>query len=340
MVIPHRPACRTSPATAGGSIPRFSSRLLWWPLAVLLAGCATQRPPVDALLAGNVEVSVESAAVADRLKPDQVLNFERPAGRRVPADGTVELMSAPDMSIQGAVRREGASSGSQRLSLDCGRPGWVEVVPCGVIQGVMMATLPFWIVPALIVQYDRRNPTPEQIEAEAAATEAELQREAAIVRARENITAAALPEKLDETYAAALRKALERTAPAGGEVAIPAQPATSGPGRGRARVIAALSRISLVRTPQGMESLTVCARAMVETVEFPLRYFETCSSEPVTPAQLGSIEGIYAELLSRTQKLAVSMAGALRRRTIQAGLSGIGSGNARSPSPEIGLCPE
>jgi hypothetical protein len=294
---------------------RSLSRKIVWPLMMILTACAHQRPGSGAPVTGGMRISVESLIAADRLKPDQVFHAELAHGQPLPGTGTVELFQGYNASGKSGSGPIGSNSDGGDVATACNSPTPLTILPCSFLAvgmlaavGVVLVTTPIWAVPVGLARgefghrsRDQAGETATPGKTEASGRSPEIaedgrQREAFVAQVRKAMAVEELSLKLDDAHTATLKQNLERP----------------GPDRGSVRVLAGLSRISLARTPQGDESLTVCSRAMVENDESRWRHFETCLSEPVTPAQYGSAEWVREALVSQTQKLALSMAGALR----------------------------
>jgi len=263
---------------------------------MMLGACAAQKPAGYAVFPAAAKISVERLDPVDRLKPDQTLYVE---AAHPPINGTVELFAPGDNAYRGPVRPGGSEAGGN-TAIDCKAPTAGSFVPCVVLSALAGATMPIWIVPAIIVSLGRSGATQSQIDDEAVATAAELERDAIATRMRETLAAEELVAKLEDGYAQSLRGVLESPTPAAGNTAA------------RARVLSGLSRIAIARSRNGDEWLVVCARASAGIGDQPPRYFESCWSEPVTPDKYGNAEWMRAVLATRTRELALQMAHALR----------------------------
>jgi Surface-adhesin protein E len=275
----------------------------------LIGGCA-HRVPLDEMM----QMPIERLRPEDRLRQDAVLVGLLADIQKMPTEGTIETVYRVPKDHAGEVRPE-----------SCG-------LMCQTGGGLLGYFAPLVILPVAIVAlpvigvYELTKPqdSPRGVAAEPAVEQAALardkERQASLRGSAQWLTTVALqgqfPATWDEAYITALRQGLDgNRPPVDRPVTQPQDPRTGKPRSATAQAYfgAGISRMVLVGSLTGEQTLIVCARSYLQSEVARARDFETCQSGPIDLAdrQEGG-QQLRAALVEKGRQLALLQAKAMR----------------------------
>jgi len=314
---------------------RISHRLRGIALAaagIALIGACAHRAPLHELM----QIPIERLRPDDRLRQDTVLVGMLAEIQKMPPDCTIE-------TIYRVPKAEYPKSGSDSRGWFC--------------QGVGAVVYPFWPVVILVAlpvvlvsELAKSSDSPAGVSAEPAVDAAVLAREKELqILLQERaqwLTTIALegqfPATWDDAYISALRQELHRNRPPVERPAAQQQV----PSAGRSRFATAqdyfgagISRMVLVGSKSGEQTLIVCARSFLQSEVARARDFETCQSGPIDLAdrQDGG-QRLRAVLVEKGRQLALLQAKAMHgKATVELVHANVAGGDA---FPKIGTVGE
>jgi hypothetical protein len=275
----------------------------------LIGGCA-HRVPLDEMM----QMPIERLRPEDRLRQDAVLVGLLADIQKMPTEGTTETVYRVPRDDSGEVRPE-----------SCG-------YMCQAAGGLLGYFAPLVILPVAIVAlpvigvYELTKPqdSPGGVAAEPAVDQAALardkERQASLRGSAQWLTTVALqgqfPATWDEAYISALRQGLDgNRPPVNRPVTQPQDLRTGKPRSATAQAYfgAGISRMVLVGSLTGEQTLIVCARSYLQSEVARARDFETCQSGPIDLAdrQDGG-QQLREALVEKGRQLALLQAKAMR----------------------------
>jgi Surface-adhesin protein E len=302
----------------------------------LVGGCA-HRAPLDQL----TQMPIERLQPSDRLQRDKVAYGALADSQNVPPDGTFE-------TIYKVMTPNASAAGASAARSHC---GWF----CEGVGGTayILLIVPLVIVASPFAIAHELLKTPETASGGSAGTtidaSAQAKEEARLASLKENtewLATVALEEQFlaawDDAYISALSQGLGRNPPLvkssaerqklqqGGK----ARSATAGNYFG-----AGISRMVLVGSKSGEQTLIICARSYLQSDKARARDFETCQSGPINLAdRQDSHQLLQAVLVEKGRQLASLHAKALRGQARIVSTYASVAGN--DPFPNVGSVDE